>query len=141
MFESSLVEKLRDDAELVSYVSTYELSSKTIPSIFAGKAPKKVDFNYITCRISRTDSGYAALATFNIFIDFFGYELSSSTAKKAAIRLEDLLDSSHLTHPEFNLIRLKLEAGDFMEISDVKAQHYNLRFTARAARSGWMGRL
>lgn len=135
MFGLSLKNVLKVDALLIADLSTFE----SAPAIFENRAPAKVEFNYLVFTINNTGGNYAAVDNFDVTIDFFGYELSGVTARRAVKRIVDLLDRSHLSHDDYSLIRLFKEDVYFVETPDIKSQHYNVRFSARAVRSGWMG--
>jgi hypothetical protein len=141
MFDSSLLTYLRSDSELASYLSTSVISGLTVPSVFSNKAPEGTQFNYVVFSIHSSGGDYAAMETFTILIDIFGYSLSGVEVRDAVKRITKLLDRQHLSHEDYATIRIFLEGKDFIETGDIKSQHYNVRFTARAGRSGWMSDL
>jgi hypothetical protein len=138
MFASSVLTVLEADMELVSYLSTH----RTRPAIFVDSAPEGADFNYLVFTIADTGNEEdSCLDAFVITFDFFGYEKSGTTARRAMKRIIQLLDRTHLTHADYDNIRLFKGGVDFVESGDPKAQHYVIRFSARAGRSEWMNNL
>ena len=138
MFETSLTTLLKSDSTLIADLSTYEDS----PSIFPNKAPRKVEFNYVVFSIHGTGTEDSVIESFNIMVNFFGYDLSGVVARRATRRIIELLDRTHLDHSYYDNIRIFAAGGiDYVETNDLRAQHYNIRFTARAGRSGWMSNL
>ena len=134
MFESSLLAVLAADSTLTDYLSTYG----SRPAIFSNSAPAQVDFDYMVFTISDTGNGDSVVNEFRVSIDFFGYGKSGANIRSAIRRTIELLDRTHLTHDYYDSIRLFKGGIEFIETEDPKAQHYNLEFTARAGRSGWM---
>lgn len=138
MFETSLINLLRGDSTLTDDLSTYDGS----PSVFPNKAPKKVDFNYIVFSVHGAGTEDSVIENFNIFVNFFAYDLSGVVARNATRRVVELLDRTHLDHNYYDNIRIFSTGGiDYMETNDLRSQHYNARFIARAGRSGWMRNL
>lgn len=135
MFESALLNVLKNDSELVSYVSTY----KGKVSMFSNRGPENVDFPYITCSIHEAGGSDATVTTFNIFINYFDYSNSGKQARQASKRIQELLDRQHISDEYYDTIRCFMEGTDFVEGNeDPRAQQYNTKFSARAGRSGWM---
>lgn len=139
MFESSVLETLAADTELISYVSTYQGA----PSIFCESVPEGVDFNYIVFTIEEDDNtGYHVMDSFDLKIDVFGYDKSGLTVRRAIRRIIEILDRQHLTHEYFDRIRIfKDSPMIYINNEDPKAKQYQLRFKARAGRSGWINNL
>lgn len=135
MFESALYQVFVTDQELISYLNTH----KGIPAVFDRKGPKNIDFNYLIFRIHGSgDPTEPTVDTFTISVDFFGYERSGKTARAAMKRVVELLDLKHLKDEYYDTIRIWRDGVDEIENTDPRAQQYNARFKARAARSGWM---
>ncbi len=138
MWESALYTKLIGDGYLSRYVSTY----KNSPSIFSSSAPENVDFPYIVFTISETSGPDSAVDVFNVTIDCFDFDLSAKNSRLAARRIIELLDREHLDHEYYQTIRIykswSAQAPRQDEDTDPRAQHYTIRFTARAGRKGWI---
>jgi hypothetical protein len=134
MFESALINHLRADAELVSYVSTFNLN----PSIFSDLAPEGAALPYLVFRILRLSSGVSTIARFSIFFDYFAFDLSRTTARKAVDKLESILDMIILNHDRYGFIRIFYFGGSMIEEPDPRDIHYNLQFSARSTRKNWV---
>ena len=147
MFQASLLDLLTNDSTLTSFLSTYTPKGnvvggevESIPSIFFNSAPEKIDFTYLTFKISDVgnDEGMC-IDVFALTLDVFDYGKSSLNVTRIMQRLIDLLDHQHITNDTYlDTIRLFKEGSDFVESGDPLAQHFNMRFSARAGRSGWM---
>ena len=136
MFESSLLEKLKSDGELVKLVSTYENS----PSIFCLTAPEKVPNPYITFTITKygVDAG---VDRFNIFVDIWDYGMSAAVVNAISKRTEFILDQKILQHADYDTIRISRESAGIVPETDVKEIHLNMQFSARAGRKAWAQQL
>ena len=137
MFESSILNVLKNDNEFLSYVSTY----KEEPSIFSNSAPENVDFPYVVFSINNTSDEDSVVDAFNVLFNYFDFSYSGKKARLATKRIVELLDRQHLNDDYYDTIRFFHNSINFVERGkeeDPRAQHYNLRFTARAGRSGWM---
>lgn len=143
MFDAILITTLRNDAELASYVSTHTLKNgSTIPAMFGNSAPEGVNFPYITTRISDVgNDDDSVVDAFAVTINIFGYGKSGINERNASKRIIALLDREHLSDDYYDNIRFLKSGNDYVETKDPKAQHYNVRFSARAGRSGWMSTL
>lgn len=137
MFDSSLYSILVKDTELVNLLSEY----RGQPSIFSNHAGENVDFPYIVFRIYGTGGQDHAVDSFQVNIGIFEYGESAKNARLIARKVEEILDLEHLDHEYYDTIRLFRRGTDFVEGNeDPRAQQYNISFTARAGRSGWMVR-
>ena len=136
MFEDALLAKLNTDATLIALLSTYN----TKPSIFSGSAPENVAFNYVVFYITCDGDDYA-VDSFNVAINVFGYSESSKTVRDAVNRIIILLDGARLTNTPLDNVRLRRLGYTYVENQDTRAQQYNIRFSARAGRKGWMATL
>lgn len=134
MFESALLNHLKADAELISYVS--KLNGK--PSIFSDFAPEGTVLPYIIFRILKTSSETSTIAKFSIFFDYYAFDLSRTTSRRAAERLESLLDMIVLQHEAYGSIRVFYFAGSLLPETDPRDIHYNLQFSARGTRKKWV---
>lgn len=114
-------------------MSTFENS----PSIFSEAAPESVAFPYITFRILRMSAEDSSVQKFTIFLDYWDYDLSRSTARKAGKRLERLLDNIILQHDDFKSIRIFYFDDSFIQESDPRTIHLNMQLSARAGRLKW----
>lgn len=139
MFESSLITKLSGDTDLLLYLSTFNVSGGTMPSIFSEFAPETAQMPYLVFRITQSSSESLALKEFNVYVDYYDYNKSSSNSRKAAERIEFILDRTVLNDSErFGYIRMYFYAGSPVQEEDLRLIHYNLQFTARAGRKKWM---
>lgn len=138
MFESALLTKLSGDSVLASYVSDFVVNGTTAPAIFAEFAPETAQMPYIVFRINQSSDEVLAIRQFSIFVDYYDYNKSASNSRKAAERVEFLLDRSILEHERYNCIRLFFFAGSSIQEEDPRSIHYNLQFTARGGRKKWV---
>lgn len=139
MWESALYEKLINDSYLTSrFVSTYNSD----PSIFSSSAPENVDFPYIVFSISETAGGDSVVDEFDVTIHCYDFDRSAHNSRLAARRIVELLDREHLSHEYYKTIRifkeLVMQAARQSEDTDPRAQHYVIKFSARAGRKGWI---
>jgi hypothetical protein len=130
MWESALHQKLSNDATLSGYVSTYGGR----PSIFSERAPEKAQMPYITFKINRQRASDNVVQKFNVYIDFWDRDKSAADSRKAAKRIEYLLDYTTLSHSEYSCIRLFFFSGGPIDEDDPRDIHHNLQFEARAGR-------
>lgn len=138
MFESALLTKLASDTILTSYVSTFVENGTTSPAIFAEFAPETAQLPYITFRITQSSDEVLAIKQFSIFVDYYDYNKSASNSRKAAERIEFLLDRTIIEHERYSCIRLYFFAGSPIQEEDPRSIHYNLQFQARAGRKKWI---
>lgn len=139
MFESSLQTALVSDATLITYVSSFTIAGGTAPSIFSEFAPETAELPYITYKIRATSpDDNLAVRSFSIFIDYFDYNNSASNSRKAAERIEFLLDREVLEHERYNKIRLYYYNGYTIDEADPRSIHYVLQFNVRAGRKKWI---
>lgn len=137
MFESTLFQILSTDPTLTGYLSSYDGT----PSVFSNMAPENVEFRYLVFRIDGTTGPDSAVDTFDIIINIFDYSYSSKNIRLAGRRCIELLDRKHFSHEYFDTIRVFRDTINYIDSESPQAQHYEYRFTARAGRSGWMGKL
>lgn len=140
MFASSLYNVLVNDTILTNYVSTFDKTQTgSVPSIFKNSAPENIEFPYIVFRIYGTGGEDSSVDTFNVMIDIFDYGESGKDAILIERRIVELLDRMHLDHSYYDTIRFFRRGADFVEANkNPRAIQYNIRFRARAGRSGWM---
>ena len=138
MWESALYNKLVADEILIKMVSSH----CGYPSIFSNSAPENVAFPYIVFTIAETSGPDSAVDVFSVTIDHFDFVKSAYLSRLAAKRLIELLDREHLDHHYYKTIRIfkswAAQASRVNEDRDPRAQHYIVRFTARAGRKGWI---
>jgi hypothetical protein len=132
MFESAIINALGADAELCSYVSTFE----TRPAIFAEIAPEKAVMPYIVFRIDRSDK-VDVVESAIVMVDYYAYDRSRTNSRKAAERIEYLLDMRVLNHPRYDRIDVDFFAASPVPEADARDIHYNMQFQARMVRSKW----
>ena len=138
MFESALLPVLRDDIALSKLVTLFNSS----PAIFSEMAPEKAVLPYIVFRITRSmDIDTVVIQKFNIYIDYFDYGISWINSRKAAEKIELLLDRSNLQHDRYGTIRVFFFSGGAVAEDDPRAIHYNLMFEARAGRINFCKRV
>jgi hypothetical protein len=128
MFESSVLKKLLTDTALKSYVTLYNAQ----PAIFSEAAPEDADMPYLIFRIVQSSTDTLAVQKFSLFFDYYDYNKSASNSRKAAERIEILLDRAELEHERFSCIRCFFEEGSPLEEEDPRAIHYNIQFMVRA---------
>jgi hypothetical protein len=137
MFESALLEKLKSDTELLSYVSSFAGQ----PAIFSEFAPEAVEMPYIVFRISRNATDNLPVQEFTINIDYYDFEKSSQNSRKSSERMEFILDRAELNHERYDIIRLFFVSGSQVEQSDPRAIFHRMQFSGRAARKKWIEQL
>lgn len=135
MFETSIINKLAAETDLVSYLNTYNSS----PSIFSNEAPEDADFPYIVIRIDGGDP-YGPVQDYNMYVDIMDYYDSRAGAREAAFWVKVALDEIVLTHDRFIDLRIYPFAGPthIEEESDPRSIQINSQFTIRVTRSKWM---
>lgn len=137
MFESSLISRLSGDTGLVSYLSTYNTS----PSIFSEFAPEAAVMPYLIIRIDRLSTDNVAVHDFNIYLDYFDYDVSAANSRKASERIEYLLDYYTMEHDRYSSIRLRFESGGSIIETDPRTVRYNCQVSARGCRKKWSEQL
>jgi hypothetical protein len=137
MFESALYNKLRSDTALLSYLNTFG----GVPAIFSEYAPEGATMPYLVFRISRSADLSPAVQKFSIFIDYYDNSSSASNSRKAAERIEFILDRVELSHERYSNIRIFFFGGSPLEETDPRIKRYNLQFMARAGRKKWIDQL
>jgi len=80
---------------------------------------------------------HTTISKFSVFIDYYGYDVSRVVSRKAAERIEEMLDMIVLQHEKYGSIRIWYFDGSAIQESDPKDIHYNLQFSARATRKKW----
>ena len=134
MFDSSLHTALSGCTGLTAYLTTYQ----SRPAIFADLAPENAVKMYVVFSIQKSTSDHPSVDEFSVMIDIFDRGTSKKNLKAAAFEIEKLLDQKTLTHPRFYKIRFfRFSAGPVPEL-DPRDIHYNIQFSARADRYGWM---
>ncbi len=134
MFESSVLPVLQSDPELTSSITTFA----NLPAIFSDSAPKGAAMPYIVFRIERLGSNHLPIAQFVLYVDYWDYGTSKVKARKAAERIEFLLDRKVLEHERYSTIRVSFFSGGTVPDDDPKAIHYNQQFSIRASRKKWI---
>jgi hypothetical protein len=138
MFESALLDALYGDTELCGYVSQYTVGESTVPAIFSEVAPKDASLPYIVFKIARSAADSPAMQKFNIYIDYYDYDKSMANSRKAADRIEFILDRANLEHDRYGCIRVFFfSGGSVPDDDDPRSIHYNMLFEARAGRKKW----
>jgi hypothetical protein len=138
MFESALLDVLKNDETLAALVGTFASS----PAIFSEFAPEKAVLPYIVFRITRSmDVESRAVQKFTIYVDYFNYGVSGVQSRQAAERIEMLLDRANLQHERYGTIRILFFSGGTVNEDDPRAIHYNLMFDARAGRINYCKRV
>jgi len=130
MFESALITKLAADDILAYYLTEYSGA----PAIFSDLAPEDAVMPYAVVRIIRNSNECPAVQEFTVYVDYFDYDNSAVNSRKAAERIELILDRVHLEHAKYKTIRMFFFSGGPVIEPDPRAIHYNLQFTARAGR-------
>lgn len=134
MFESALITALKADATLTALLSSFGGS----PAIFVEIAPETAELPYVVFKITRTSTESAAVQSFNITIDVFGYDTTAKNARLASEEIETLLDRGYLEHERYGCIRLFFySSGPVEDYEDPRSIHINLLFDARAGRKKW----
>jgi hypothetical protein len=133
MFESSLITFLRADPVLAALVSTFESAA----AIFTEEAPEEAHLPYSVVRIEQFGTESPAVHRFSVFIDYFDDNKSRVNSRKAAARIELLLDRKHLDHERYGKIRLFYFDGQPIQTGDPRIIHYSLQFEARAGRKAF----
>lgn len=145
MFDSALLTVLSNKKTLTAILNTYTPSGGSArPAIFGDVAPPDAEFIYLTFCIKKTPID-VTVDQFTVDINIFDRGTSKKKIEAAAFIVEEILDHQELTHPLFDKIRLFRSSGgtlpDATGGNDQRDLRYNLIFTARAARSGWMATL
>jgi len=136
MFYKELINCLMTDPEIAATVTTFD----NLPSIFQQEAPEKVPKPYIVVMIDTAPTQDKVVSSINVFIDYFDYDKSRVQAGKAALAIEDRLDSNKLRTENLTDIRFSMTSEGYIPESDPRTIHHNSTFSCRAARSGWMKR-
>lgn len=137
MFESAIYNALRADTELLKYVSRF----RSIPAIFADQAPEGAKMPYIVFRIRRSNDEAVPVQKFSIYIDYYDHGKSAVNSRKAAERIEFVLDRAELDHERYSNIRVFFFDGAPMDDTDPRIIRYNMQFSARAGRKKWIDQL
>jgi hypothetical protein len=137
MFDSSLLTKLQADTVLVSCVNTYVTDSRSVPAIFSEYAPETANMPYIVFSIQQMACDNLAVSEFVVFIEYFDFNKSLVNTRKAAERLEYVLDRAVLEHERFGYIRMNYYNGFSVNEDDARKIHYRMQFTARGGRKKW----
>jgi len=136
MFESELLQTLKSNAELTSYVSTYAGR----PAIFHNFAPEKVEYPYITFKINRLAAEDEIIERFNIYVEYWDRRVVKNKANAASRCIEFLLDRAVLDNEHLSNIRIFYDSTDLVDESDVSMIHYSHQFKARACRESYIRR-
>ena len=137
MFEAAILPILQSDPELAGLVTSYA----NAPAIFSDAAPEGSQKPYIAYRIDRLSSNNLPIAKFVLYVDYWDYGASKTKARKAAERIEFLLDQRVLEHERYSTIRVSFFSGGVVPAEDPKEIHYNLQFSARASRKKWIDQI
>ncbi len=133
MIESTILQVLQSDTELVSYVTTFA----DLPAIFSESAPEGAKKPYITFRIAELSPAHTAIARFTLYTDYWDYGTSKATARKAAERMKFLLDQKYFEHERYSRIRVSFFSGGTVDEDDPLVIHYNQQYSIRACRKQW----
>jgi hypothetical protein len=137
MFESALIEKLKNDSLLVALLAKHGNE----PAIFSEFAPEGAVFPYLVFRIDQSSTDFSGVHSFNVMVDLFDYNISRVNIRKAAERVEYVLDTAVLQSERLDTIRISYFAGSPVPEPDPRSVHYNLQFSARAGRKKWMSQI
>jgi hypothetical protein len=137
MIESSIIDALKGDATLTSYLSKYACA----PAIFTEVAPDDSKMPYLVITESLNSTDFAGVHSFTIMLDYYDYNVSRKNSKIAVERVQFLLDQMILQHERYDSIRLSFFAGSPVPEEDPRSIHYNIQFSARAGRKKWMQQL
>lgn len=137
MFESALHAKLSGDLTLAGYLETFEGR----PAVFSEMAPEKAVMPYITFKIDRRQGPDPVVQQFNVYVDFWDFDKSRANSRKAARRIELLLDRSELSTGDYSCVRLFFFSGGPIDEADPREIHQNLQFEARAGRKSFCDNL
>ena len=133
MIESTILQVLQSDSELVSYVTTFA----GLPAIFSESAPEGTKKPYVTFRIAELSPAHTAIARFLLYTDYWDYGTSKATARKAAERMKLLLDQKYFEHERYSMIRVSFFSGGTVDEDDPLVIHYNQQYSIRACRKKW----
>ncbi len=133
MIESTILQVLQSDSELVSYVTTFA----GLPAIFSESAPEGAKKPYVTFRIAELSPAHTAIARFSLYTDYWDYGTSKATARKAAERMKFLLDQKYFEHERYSMIRVSFFSGGMVDEDDPLVIHYNQQYSIRACRKQW----
>ena len=134
MFEASLINYLKTVASVTALVGTYAGEA----AIFSYEAPEDCNLSYITCRIESSAEPSKVMEDFVVFVDYYDFNNSRLNCIEAARQLQYALDGKFLAHDHYLNIRFSYFSGSFVESDDPRDISYNLQFSARAVRSGFM---
>lgn len=134
MFESALYNYLRSVSDITDLIGTYG----GLPAIFEYEAPENADLSYITFKIESAGDPSEVVEDFIIFIDYYDYNKSRENCSNAAKYIKHNLDHKILTHADYSEIRINYFSGSFVESDDTRDINYNLQFSGRGTRSGYM---
>jgi len=139
MIDKTIIDALKADSALAGFLTTYANS----PSIFANEAPEDAALPYITVRITRNASTEESIFhDFNLYIDIWDFDKSRADTNKTAERIEFVLDQkTYSSDSRYGTIRTWFFSGGWVEDIDPRNIHYNMQFSARAARKKWIQQL
>jgi hypothetical protein len=134
MFEKTIYNILIAESFITDNVSDYN----GLPSIFSDQAPEDVSFPYIVFDISETTPPDSIINRYNVYINYYNYGSSSSSARVVVDRINELLDQQRLSNDRLSDIRIRRDVYSRLDEGDPRAIHYNIQMEARATRKKWM---
>jgi len=137
MIEATILGVLAADTELKSYVTVFN----SAPAIFSDSAPEGAVKPYIIFNVKEKGSGSKEITKFNLKTEFWDYDVSPVNSRKAAKRMEELLDYKSFDSADYTCIRPEFFSGGDVEDPDPRMVRYNQLYDVRAIRKGWMAQL
>lgn len=130
MFESSFIDLLTSDSELVSMLSTY----RSEPSIFSEIAPESAEPPYIVFEIETTANDLV-VSDFRVIIDIYDNSYSGALSRNIEERIAAKCDHEVITDDtRFSAIRLFYEDGRAIENTDISIRHRVVILSAKGGR-------
>lgn len=134
MFEAALITALRNISGLTTYLTTYNGQ----PSIFSNLAPETAQKPYLIFDITSAGPVEKAVEQMNVYINLHDQGTSLASMRAAIRAIEYGLDRTVLSNSDYDNIRIFYFNKGLIPQADPRDLHYNIQFSARAGRKGWM---
>lgn len=142
MYNAELIQLLRGDSELLSYVSTYTppKGGTPIPSIFINSAPEGVPFQYIVVTI-KDNPVDGVIVDFSVMFNIFGFDWSNVKSVNTVNRIMNLIKYRVINTTRYGPVRHFEPKQYFIDEPDLQAKHYVVMVEARATEKQWCEQL
>ena len=134
-FENTIVNYLKTDGTLLSFISTYASE----PAIFIDYAPEDADKPYIVLDVFTNETASPVLDQFTIDFDIYSLRTYTRQIRQIVERIIFTMDKAVInTDYAYHAIRFYRGSSGMVSESGSKFTHYNVRMNARASRKLWM---